>query len=70
MNENLGHNRTEETEVRIASISEANETTSLEDFTWTVGVNVGICHEVLPGGQEGMGLKWTRSCGDRSGSEN
>lgn len=42
MHGNLEHNRTKETEIRIADISKENETASLEDFILTIGVNIGF----------------------------
>lgn len=45
MDENLGHNRTKEIEVRRANISKESETTSLEDFIVTVGVNIGFLQQ-------------------------
>ena len=45
MNENLGHNRTKDAEVRIANMSKENVTAPLEGFILTIGVNIGFLQQ-------------------------
>ena len=66
MNENLRHNRTKETEVRIANISKENETVSLDDFMLAIGVNLGLCSRVQNRGSEEVELQLGTLTGNHS----
>lgn len=66
MNENLRHDRTKETEVRIANISKENETVSLDDFILTIGVNIGLCSRVQNRGSEEVELQLGTVMGNHS----